>query len=76
MKTIRWGVFEDGDVEDHSVIYYEEKWETINFHFTKAAAEAFIKRKGHDYGELQCTPMRTLMAGNITRLSRLCLMAH
>lgn len=49
----QWGVFEDGDVEDHSVIYYEEKWETINFHFTKAAAEAFIKRKGHDYGEMR-----------------------
>ena len=49
----QWGVFEDGDVEDHSVIYYEEKWETINFHFTKAAAEAFIKRKAHDYGEMR-----------------------
>ena len=49
----QWGVFEDGDVEDHSVIYYEEKWETINFHFTKAAAEAFIKRKCHDYGEMR-----------------------
>lgn len=49
----RWGVFEDGEVEDLSVIYYEEEWKTINFHFTKAAAEAFIKRKGHDYGELR-----------------------
>lgn len=49
----QWGVFEDGEVEDHSVIYYEEKWETVNIHFTKSAAEAFIKRKGHDYGELR-----------------------
>ena len=49
----QWGIFENSEVEDHSVIYYEEKWETINFHFTKAAAEAFIKRKGHDYGELR-----------------------
>lgn len=49
----QWGIFEDGEVEDHSVIYYEEKWEALNFHFTHAAAEAFIERKGHDYGDLR-----------------------
>jgi len=31
----------------HSVV----DWETVNQHFTKDAAEAFIKRKGHDYRE-------------------------
>lgn len=49
----QWGCFEQKNIEHLSVVYYEEKWETINFHFTKAAAEAFIKRKGHDYGEMR-----------------------
>lgn len=30
-----------------------EKWEHVNSHFTKEAAEAFIKRKRHDYDELR-----------------------
>lgn len=28
-------------------------WEDINCHLTRSAAEAFIKRKSHDYGELR-----------------------
>lgn len=34
---------------DYSLIYVTTRWETLNQHFTKAAAEAFIKRKKHDY---------------------------
>lgn len=29
----------------------DERWEYVNSHFTKDAAEAFIKRKQHDYRE-------------------------
>ena len=34
---------------DYSLLYVTTRWETLNQHFTKAAAEAFIKRKKHDY---------------------------
>ena len=34
---------------DYSLVYEQEGWETINQHFTNDAAEAFIKRKKHDY---------------------------
>lgn len=34
---------------DYSLVYEETRWETLNQHFTKAAAEAFIARKKHDY---------------------------
>lgn len=34
---------------DDDVHEYTWGWETVNQHFTKAAAEAFIKRKAHDY---------------------------
>ena len=29
----------------------EERWEFVCQHFTRDAADAFIKRKGHDYRE-------------------------
>lgn len=37
------------DVGPLSVSGYEEKWEYLNCHFTKEAAERFIERKKHDY---------------------------
>lgn len=40
-----------GDLQDHTVAGWDERWEYVNSHFTKEAAEAFIKRKKHDYRE-------------------------
>ncbi|CAI1766309.1 Uncharacterised protein [Serratia fonticola] len=40
-------------LENHTVTGYDWKWEYVNAHFTKEAAEAFIRRKAHDYGELR-----------------------
>lgn len=34
---------------DSTLYHAFEDWETVNQHFTKEAAEAFIKRKKHDY---------------------------
>ena len=34
---------------DSTLYHAYEEWETVNQHFTKDAAEAFIKRKAHDY---------------------------
>lgn len=34
---------------DYSLLYEEMRWEFLNQHFTRDAADAFIKRKGHDY---------------------------
>lgn len=36
---------------DHTVTGWREEWGHINSHFTKDAAEAFIKRKKHNYRE-------------------------
>lgn len=47
----QWLVLED--LEDHTVTGYAWEWEYVNSHFTKEAAEAFIKRKSHDYRELR-----------------------
>lgn len=49
----QWDMFANDEIEDHSVIYYQDEWKTINHHFTYDAAEAFIKRKAHDYGEMR-----------------------
>jgi hypothetical protein len=38
-----------GEIEDHGVTAWQERWEYVNSHFTKEAAEAFIQRKKHDY---------------------------
>ena len=40
-----------GALPDHHVTGWHEEWEYVNSHFTKDAAEAFIKRKKHDYRE-------------------------
>jgi len=37
------------DLDDHTVSGWDESWEYVNSHFTKEAAEAFIRRKKHDY---------------------------
>lgn len=42
-----------GDLDDHTVTGWNKSWEIVNSHFTKEAAEAFIRRKQHDYPELR-----------------------
>lgn len=34
---------------DSTLYHAEERWEFVCQHFTRAAADAFIRRKGHDY---------------------------
>jgi hypothetical protein len=34
-------------------VYYEDRWEFVSAHFTKEAAEAYVRRKHHDYIELR-----------------------
>lgn len=41
------------DLDDHTVTGWNKRWEIVNSHFTKEAAEAFIRRKQHDYPELR-----------------------
>ena len=43
----QWDVL--SDLPDHTVTGWQDRWEHVNSHFTKDAAEAFIKRKKHDY---------------------------
>ena len=42
-----------GELEDHTVTGWNKRWEIVNSHFTKDAAEAFIRRKQHDYPPLR-----------------------
>jgi hypothetical protein len=42
----QWDLLDE--IDDHSVVGWDEKWEHVNSHFTKDAAEAFIERKRHD----------------------------
>lgn len=35
--------------QEAALLHMVEDWETVNQHFTKEAAEAFIRRKKHDY---------------------------
>lgn len=46
-ESDQWYVL--GELEDHTVTGWDDRWEYVNAHFTHAAAEAFIKRKKHDY---------------------------
>lgn len=41
------------ELDDHTVTGWNKRWEIVNSHFTKDAAEAFIRRKKHDYGEMK-----------------------
>lgn len=43
----QWDFLES--LPDHIVTGWDERWEYVNSHFTKDAAEAFIARKKHDY---------------------------
>ncbi|HYN54361.1 MAG TPA: hypothetical protein VES38_06625 [Methylotenera sp.] len=43
----QWGVLEG--LKDYTVTGYVERWDYVNAHFTNDAAEAFIRRKKHDY---------------------------
>lgn len=43
----QWDIL--AELPDHTVTGWHEQWEYVNSHFTKEAAEAFIKRKAHDY---------------------------
>lgn len=38
-----------GNLDDHTVTGWDDRWDYVNAHFTKAAADAFIQRKKHDY---------------------------
>lgn len=42
-----------GGLDDHTVTGWNKRWEIVNSHFTKEAAEAFIRRKQHDYGPMR-----------------------
>lgn len=47
-------LYEDGrDIKNWERIYYIDRWEYVNAHFTKEGALEFIKRKQHDYDELR-----------------------
>lgn len=48
-ESDQWYVL--GELEDHTVTGWDDRWEYVNAHFTKDAAEAFIRRKKHDYGK-------------------------
>ncbi|MNQ98781.1 hypothetical protein D3C85_1144890 [compost metagenome] len=41
------------ECDDHTVTGWRKRWEIVNSHFTRDAAEAFIRRKQHDYGEMR-----------------------
>jgi hypothetical protein len=43
----QWDIL--ADLPDHTVSGWHEEWVHVNSHLTKEAAEAFIKRKKHDY---------------------------
>jgi hypothetical protein len=46
-ESDQWCVL--GELPEHTVTGWDDRWEYVNAHFTHAAAEAFIKRKKHDY---------------------------
>lgn len=43
----QWVVLEH--MADYTVTGYYEEWENVGVHFTREAADAFIKRKAHDH---------------------------
>jgi hypothetical protein len=61
-----------GALDDHTVSGWSERWEHVNSHFTKEAAEAFITRKMHDYrkgmrvyveAQVYCWEFNAIIAG-------------
>jgi hypothetical protein len=43
----QWDIL--AELPDHTVSGWDERWDYVNSHFTKEAADAFIARKKHDY---------------------------
>lgn len=46
-ESDQWDIL--ADLPEHTVSGWDERWEIVNSHFTKEAADAFIVRKKHDY---------------------------
>lgn len=46
-ESDQWDILDN--LPDHHVTGWVDRWEYVNCHFTKDAAEAFIQRKKHDY---------------------------
>ena len=46
-ESDQWEVL--GELPNHTVTGWDDRWEIVNSHLTKDAAEAFIARKKHDY---------------------------
>jgi len=66
----QWDVL--ADLQEHTVSGWDERWDVVNSHFTKEAAEAFIQRKKHDYrdglriyveAQVYCWEFNTIIAG-------------
>jgi len=66
----QWDIL--SDLPEHTVSGWDERWEIVNSHFTKEAAEAFIRRKMHDYrdglrvyveAQVYCWEYNTIIAG-------------
>ncbi|MBB3320957.1 hypothetical protein [Atlantibacter sp. RC6] len=47
----QWQVL--ADLDDHTVCGIKKEWRHVNAHLTREAAEAFIRRKQHDYPPLR-----------------------
>ncbi|MDM3398173.1 hypothetical protein OGV35_10465 [Citrobacter sp. Cb016] len=50
-EDTQWSVLED--LENHTVSGFKKEWQYVNAHLTREAAEAFIRRKQHDYPPLR-----------------------
>lgn len=46
-EYVQWDILEN--LDGHGVTGWVERWEYVNAHLTRDAADAFIKRKKHDY---------------------------
>ena len=46
-ESDQWEVLDE--LEDHTVTGWDDRWEYVCSHFTPEAAEAFMRRKQHDY---------------------------
>lgn len=62
------------ETTDLNQVYYKEEWQHVNTHLTKEGAQAFIKRKQHDYGKLRvyveslfwCVEFKELIKGLVS----------
>lgn len=50
-ESDQWDCLEN--VNPLTITGFDEQWEYVNSHLTKEAAQRFIERKQHDYGELR-----------------------